>query len=73
MINPFDNILSHLVAAIVYAALGVVLLVVGFFVFDRLTPGTLWKEILEEHNTALALLMGCVAIAMAIIVAAAIL
>jgi putative membrane protein len=52
--------------------LGLVLFVGAFMLFDRLTPGTLWKELIEDQNTALGVLMGCVAIALAIIIAAAI-
>jgi uncharacterized membrane protein YjfL (UPF0719 family) len=37
-----------------------------------LTPGKLWDEISEKKNTAAAILMGSVAIALGIIVAAAI-
>jgi uncharacterized membrane protein YjfL (UPF0719 family) len=73
MNNALVNLTANFTAAVVFALLGIVLFVLGFVVFDRLTPGTLWKEILEEHNTALAILMGCVAIALAIIIAAAIL
>ena len=72
MNDVFANLGGNFIAAVVFAGLGVVLFVVAFLVFDRMTPGTLWKEILEEHNTALAILMGCVAIALAIIIAAAI-
>ena len=67
--SPF---LSNFLAAILYTVLGVVLFVGGFFLFDRLTPGTLWKELIEDQNSALGILMGCVAIALAIIIAAAI-
>lgn len=72
MSEVFTNLTANFVAAVMFAGLGVVLFVMAFLVFDRLTPGTLWKELLEEHNTALAVLMGCVAIALAIIIAAAI-
>lgn len=65
-------VLDNVVAAVVFAALGIVLFIAAFFLFDRLTPGLLWKEVIEEHNTALAQLIGAVAIALAIIIAAAI-
>ncbi|HEX5830496.1 MAG TPA: DUF350 domain-containing protein [Gemmatimonadaceae bacterium] len=65
-------VLSNVVAAVVFAVLGIVLFITAFFLFDRLTPGLLWKEVIEEHNTALAQLIGAVAIALAIIIAAAI-
>lgn len=68
----FDNLGSNFVSAVVFALLGVVLFVVGFIIFDKLTPGSLWKELLEDQNTALGNLMAGVAIALAIIIAAAI-
>jgi putative membrane protein len=70
--NALANLGSNFVAALVYALLGIVLFVVGFMIFDRLTPGSLWKELLEDQNTALGNLMAGVAIALAIIIAAAI-
>jgi uncharacterized membrane protein YjfL (UPF0719 family) len=68
----FDNLGSNFLSAVVFALLGVVLFVVGFIIFDKLTPGSLWKELLEDQNTALGNLMAGVAIALAIIIAAAI-
>ena len=70
--NALTNMGSNFVAALVYALLGIVLFVVGFMVFDKLTPGSIWKELLEDQNTALGNLMAGVAIALAIIIAAAI-
>jgi len=70
--NAITNMGSNFVAALVYALLGIVLFVVGFIVFDKLTPGSIWKELLEDQNTALGNLMAGVAIALAIIIAAAI-
>jgi uncharacterized membrane protein YjfL (UPF0719 family) len=64
--------LSNVVAAIVFAAIGILIFAIAFVVIDRLTPFTLWKEIIEEHNTALALLIGFVALSLSIIIAAAI-
>lgn len=67
-----DDLMQHLVAAIVYALLGIVIFVMAFIVVDRLTPGSMWKEIIDEHNTALAVMMGAIAIGISIIIAAAI-
>lgn len=67
-----DDLMQHLVAAIVYALLGIVIFVVAFVIVDRLTPGSMWKEIIDEHNTALAVMMGAIAIGISIIIAAAI-
>ena len=67
--SPF---LSNVLAAILYTVIGLVLFVGAFMLFDRLTPGTLWKELIEDQNTAIGVLMGAVAIALAIIIAAAV-
>jgi len=63
---------TNVVNAVVFAAIGVVLFIVAFMIFDKLTPGSLWKELLEDQNVAIANLMAGVAIALAIIIAAAI-
>lgn len=67
-----DAIWTNVLAASVFAGIGVVLFVVAFFLLDVLTPGKLWDEIGVKHNQAAAILMGSVAIALGIIVAAAI-
>ena len=54
------NLANNLVAAIVFAALGIVTFIVAFIVVDRLTPYDLWKEIIEDQNSALAILIGFV-------------
>lgn len=58
--------------SILYALVGVVVFWLSFVVVDKLTPYNLWKEIVEEKNVALALVVAAKAIAIGIIVAAAI-
>lgn len=58
--------------ALVYAVLGIVIFVVSFAIIDKLTPYALWKEIVEEKNTALAILIGAMSIGMCIIIASAV-
>jgi uncharacterized membrane protein YjfL (UPF0719 family) len=66
------NLANNLVAAIVFAALGIVTFIVAFIVVDRLTPYDLWKEIIEDQNSALAILIGFAALGIALIIASAI-
>jgi putative membrane protein len=66
------SLLTNVVAAVVFATLGILIFVVAFLAMDRITPYTLWKEIIEEHNTALAVLLGLVGLSLSIIIAAAI-
>jgi putative membrane protein len=58
--------------AVVFATLGILIFVVAFVIVDKLTPYHLWKEIVEERNTALAILVGAMSIGMCIIIAAAV-
>lgn len=67
-----NDLVPNLLAALIYSLLGIVILVLALVAIDRLTPGTMWKEIVEEHNTALAVLMGSLAIGISIVIAAAI-
>jgi uncharacterized membrane protein YjfL (UPF0719 family) len=62
--------LTSLVNALIFAVLGVVILVVSFITWDKITPYDLWKEIVHERNTALAIFAGAMALGIAIIVAA---
>ena len=67
-----EMIWTNVAGAAVFAGLGVLLFVVAFVILDLLTPGKLWEEISHKQNQAAATLMGAVAIALGIIVAAAI-
>jgi uncharacterized membrane protein YjfL (UPF0719 family) len=67
-----ENLASNVLAAVVFAVLGILVLAAAFVTIDRLTPYTLWKEIIDEHNTALAVLVGALALGISIIIAAAI-
>ena len=61
-----------LLNTLLYAGVGMVVLVVGFIVLDLLTPGKLWEQINEKQNQAVEIFAGAGAIALAIVVAAAI-
>jgi putative membrane protein len=64
--------MENVVNSAAFAIIGIVMFIAAFFIVDILTPGKLWDEISEKKNTAAAILMGSVAIALGIIVAAAI-
>jgi uncharacterized membrane protein YjfL (UPF0719 family) len=58
--------------SLLYAGIGIVVFVVGFFILDMLTPGKLWEEINQKQNVAVAIFAGAVALGLSVIVAAAI-
>ena len=63
---------SALGNALLYSVLGIVIFVVAFVIIDKMTPYHLWKEIIEDKNVALAILIGALSIGMCIIIAAAV-
>lgn len=61
-----------IVNALIYAVLGIVIFAIAFVLIDKLTPYHLWKEIVDDKNVALAILIGALSIGMCIIIAAAV-
>ena len=64
--------LIQIILTLVYAALGLVVFGIGFLIFNKLTPFSVRKEIEEDQNTALGIIIGAVIIGLSIIIAAAI-
>lgn len=58
--------------SIVFAIIGVLVFWIAFIIIDKITPYDLWKQIVEEKNLALAIVVGAMFIAIGLIVAAAI-
>lgn len=61
-----------ILSTIIYAILGLGLFALALLIMDKVTPFSLRKEIEDDQNIALAIIMGSVFIAMAIIIQAAI-
>jgi uncharacterized membrane protein YjfL (UPF0719 family) len=64
--------LRPIVAALVYSILGIVVFGVAFVVTDALTPYHLWKQLCEDKNTALAIVVASMALSIALIISSAI-
>ncbi len=62
----------YLVNSLVYSFLGVFVFWVCFLIIDKFTPYNLWKEIVEEKNVSLAIVVGAMCLGIALIVASAI-
>jgi uncharacterized membrane protein YjfL (UPF0719 family) len=67
------TLIRHLIAAIVFALVGVVVLAASFYVIARISPFCIVKEIEEDQNVALAIMVSSVILGLSIIIAAAIL
>lgn len=64
--------LKYIIASIVYSVIGIVILGICFWIFEKITPENVWKEIIEKQNIAIAIVSAAFMIAMAIIIASAI-
>jgi uncharacterized membrane protein YjfL (UPF0719 family) len=60
-----------MLSTVIYACIGMALFAGALFIIQKVTPFSIRKEIEEDQNTALALIIGSVFIAMAIIIQAA--
>ena len=60
-----------LIATLVYAGIGLAIFVLGFLLWDKLTPVDLWGEICKG-NTAVAIFAGAIAVGLSMIISAAI-
>lgn len=62
----------NLLGAVVFALVGVVVFVAVFWVIVKISPFSVRKEIEEDQNSALAIIIGAVMLGIAVIIAAAI-
>jgi uncharacterized membrane protein YjfL (UPF0719 family) len=67
-----QTLINNLASATVFSFLGILVFVVTFVIVDMVTPYHLWKEIVEDKNTALAILIGALSLGICIIIASAI-
>jgi uncharacterized membrane protein YjfL (UPF0719 family) len=66
-----ENFWWHLLALWVFGLSGIALLYIGYWVFDKLTPGVHFtRELVEKENKAVAIMIGSVLIGVSLIVAA---
>lgn len=63
---------STFVWTILYTLLGVVIFGVAFWISTKAAPFSVRKEIEEDHNTALAIILGAVILGLAIVIGSAI-
>lgn len=59
-------------STIVFGGIGIVLAILGFKLFDLLTPGKLDVEILEKQNVAASILGAAIILGICLVVSAAI-
>ncbi len=64
--------MEHIVSSLVYSGIGMVMFIIAFFIIVKISPFSVQKEIEEDQNTSLGIIIGSVMIGLSIIIAAAI-
>ncbi len=72
LVVPMENLLPIFVTTLVFVILGLIVFALAFIVIGKATPFSVRKEIEEDHNVALAIVIASVILGSAIIIAAAI-
>jgi putative membrane protein len=72
LLVPLDQLGNLVVTTLVFALMGILLFALAFFIIVKISPFSTRKEIEEDQNTALAILVGSVIIGIALIVASAV-
>jgi uncharacterized membrane protein YjfL (UPF0719 family) len=67
-----EHLLQGVLQTIIYSVVGVVVFGLAFWAITRMLPFSVRKEIEEDQNTALGILLGSVIIGLALIISSAI-
>jgi putative membrane protein len=70
LIVKIDQLLEVLVTTLIFVTIGIIFFAVAYGILSRMYP--IKKEIEEDQNTALGIVIGSIMIGIAIIIAAAI-
>ena len=63
---------GHMMASVVYALIGVVIFAIAFLLLEKIAPFSLKKELAEDDNVAVGIVLGSIVIGLSIIISAAI-
>lgn len=71
-IVKLEELANVLINAMIFVILGLIIFAIAFIILDKFLPYSVHKEIEEDQNTALGIIIGSMLIGIAIIIAAAI-
>jgi len=72
LVVKLDELLPVLVTTLIFVFIGLVVFAIAFLVVVLVAPFSVKKEIEEDHNTALAIIIGAMIIGVGLIISAAI-
>lgn len=72
LVVSMETLLPVLITTIVFVLLGLIIFALAFFVITKVTPFSVRKEIEDDQNVALAVVIASIILGSALIIAAAI-
>jgi uncharacterized membrane protein YjfL (UPF0719 family) len=72
LVVKLDELLPVLTTTVIFVAIGLVVFALAFLIVVLVAPFSVKKEIEEDHNTSLAIIIGAIIIGIAMIISAAI-
>ncbi len=64
--------MQYVLDSLLYSFIGILILVVSFYIVEKISPENLYSEVVDKGNTAIAIVAGSFMLAIAIIIASAI-
>lgn len=68
----YDIIFKGIILSIVYSLIGIAILLISYFLLEKLTPEKTWQEIAHKNNVSLAIVFAAFIIGISIIISGAI-
>ena len=72
LVTPLEGLLPVVVATLVFVVIGLIVFALAFLIIAKATPFSVRKELEEDQNIALAIVIGSVILGSALIIAAAV-
>lgn len=67
-----NTLLRLVISSVLFSFVGIAILLVAYFIIEKMTPEKTWKEIVEKQNMAIAIIFAAFIIGISMIVSAAI-
>ena len=72
LVVPLEGLLPVFITTLVFVVFGLIVFAIAFLIIGKATPFSVRKEIEEDQNIALAIVIGAVILGSALIIAAAV-
>ncbi len=72
LVVKLEELTGVIVTTAIFTAFGLIVFAIAYTIIVKATPFSVRKELEEDHNTAIAIVIGSVIIGIALIIAAAI-